>query len=200
MAKNRRINIGAACIGVDQNRNHDDHWGEGGSSDQPCSETYMGTAPASESEIRFVQNHFIELQNEIKGVPIVGAIDWHSYGQLVNRPQGWTPTPSDDEVILKQIGDRYAADILATSGKVYVSQTAYSLYITTGSASDWYYGAQAFAANSGYRVASYTVELRPTGSPGFELPPIEIKPTGHENWVAIRNWLDFLTQNPIYRP
>jgi len=196
--KNRRVNGGiGACPGVDQNRNYDDNWGKGGSSNQSCSDTYMGPTAASESEVQAVQNYFLSLQRD---AAFVGAIDWHSYSQLVLRPYGWTSADSPDETVLKAIGDKYAADILATSGKVYTSQKSIQLYVTTGTASDWYYGNQSFAGNQGYRVASYTVELRPVGAPGFELPPREIIPTGEENWVAIRNWLDYLHQSPIYRP
>jgi len=195
--KNRRTNTGSTCLGVDENRNFNDHWGQGGSSTNPCDDTYMGPGAASEPEVRAVQEYFITNQ----GVPIVGAIDWHSYSQLVLRPYGWTNALCPDETILKQLGDNYARDILANSSKSYTSQRSIQLYVTTGTASDWYYGDQAFQGNKGYRVASYTVELRPTGNPpGFVLPPAEIIPTGQENYAAIRNWLDYLNKSPIFRP
>jgi len=131
-------------------------------------------------------------------VPIIGAIDWHSYSQLVLRPYGWTSANSPDETILKTIGDKYAADIRAQSGLIYTSQKSIDLYVTTGTASDWYYGDQATRNNGPYRIASYTVELRPTGNnPGFVLPPDQIVPTGKENWAAIRNYLNTLTNTPI---
>jgi len=195
--KNRRAAPAGGCLGVDQNRNYNDHWGQGGSSNSSCSDTYMGPSAASEPEVQAVQNYWLQNQQ----YPFVGAIDWHSYSQLVLRPYGWTNTNCPDEVVLKTIGDKYAADIQATTGRVYTSQKSIQLYVTTGTASDWYYGDQAFGGNKGYRVASYTVELRPTGNPpGFVLPPAEIIPTGRENYVAIRNWLDTLNKNPIYRP
>ena len=37
-----------------------------------------------------------------------------------------------------------------------------------------FYGDDATAANKGYRVASYTIELRDTGRYGFELPPAQV--------------------------
>jgi len=196
--KNRRTNTGSTCIGVDVNRNYNDHWGQGGSSTNPCSDTFMGPSVASESETRNTQNYFKELQ---RTAPIIGAIDWHSYSQLVLRPYGWTTANSPDEAVFKAAGDKYSADIRASTGRVYTSQKSIDLYVTTGSASDWFYGTDAFTGNQGFRVYSYTIELRPTGSPpGFELPPIEIIPTGRENWAAIRNWLDTVHKNPIYRP
>jgi hypothetical protein len=33
----------AGCIGVDNNRNWDFHWNEGGSSPNTCDDAYMGT-------------------------------------------------------------------------------------------------------------------------------------------------------------
>jgi len=198
--KNRRAPpTGSTCFGVDQNRNYNDHWNGGGSSNNPCSDTYMGPSAASEPEVQAVQNYFMNNQNA--SCPIVGAIDSHSYSQLVLRPFGWTSANSGDETVLKRIGDQYSADIRAQSGRAYTSQKSIDLYVTSGTASDWYYGTQAFTRNGGYRVASYTVELRPTGNPpGFVLPPIEIVPTGRENFAAIRTWLDTLNKNPIYRP
>jgi len=194
--KNRRPPpSGSTCFGVDENRNFNDHWGQGGSSTDPCSDTYRGPSVASEPEVQTVQRYFAELQSP--NVPIIGAIDWHSYSQLVLRPYGWTSANSPDETVLKQIGDKYAADIRAQSGFVYTSQKSIDLYVTTGTASDYYYGAGT-TNNGPYKIASYTVELRPTGAnPGFNLPPAQIKPTGDENWAAIRNYLNTLTNSPI---
>ena len=81
--KNRRSN-GPGVNGVDLNRNLDDHWGEGGSSTNPASDTYMGPARASEPEIEALASYFA------KNAPVIGGIDFHSYTQLVLRPYGWT--------------------------------------------------------------------------------------------------------------
>jgi len=192
--KNRR-NTGAICIGVDNNRNYNDHWGQGGSSNQPCSDTYMGPFIASEPENQNTQTFFKDLQSD---VPIHGAIDWHSYSQLILRPYGWTINDSPDEAIFKQVGDEMAAIIKNVSGLAYTSQKSIELYITTGTASDWFYGTDASKGNHGVRTYSYTIELRPAGNPpGFELPPTQIIPTGKENYAAIRYWLDFINKNPI---
>jgi len=195
--KNRRNITGNACIGVDLNRNYNTHWGEGGSSNNSCSDTYMGPTVSSEPETQNTANYYKELQ---KSAPILSAIDWHSYGQLVNRPWGYTSNDSDDEHVLKQVGDKYAADIFATSGKNYTSQKSINLYITTGTASDWFYDRDANIGNQGYRSGGYTVELRPTGTPGFVLPPIEIVPTGNENYVAVKNFLVYFLNNPLLYP
>jgi len=195
------------CIGVDENRNFNSNWGKGGSSNSSCSDTYMGPGPASEPEVKNVCNYWKSLQTAsgAAGLSFVGAIDWHSYSQLVLRPYGNTSADSPDEAILKQLGDKYAADILASSGFNYTSQKSIQLYVTTGTASDWYYDDEAYknqANKGGYRVASYTVELRPLNANqgGFLLPPAQIVPTGKENWAAIKNWLAYLNNSPIRRP
>jgi hypothetical protein len=41
-----------------------------------------------------------------RNTPILGAIDWHSYSQLILRPFGWTADDAPDEVTLKALGDR----------------------------------------------------------------------------------------------
>ena len=63
-----------------------------------------------------------------ENAPIIGAIDWHSYSQLILRPYGtspcdmsvcpspnigWTRADSPDEVQLKSIGDKMKEAIFA---------------------------------------------------------------------------------------
>src|SRR5713101_824728 len=48
--KNREINQGSSCRGVDLNRNWGYAWGGQGSSSDPCSDVYRGTDPWSEVE------------------------------------------------------------------------------------------------------------------------------------------------------
>jgi murein tripeptide amidase MpaA len=168
--KNRSLNHDGSR-GVDLNRNWDDHWGTVGTSHTPRDDTYCGTAAFSEPESKAVS------QYALKNAPIVGAIDYHSYSQLVLRPYGWTTTVPPDDAFAKTVGDGYAQRILATSGLQYTSQGAWQLYYTSGTARDWYNSKAA-------SPVSYTVELRDTGTYGFQLPANQIKPTGAENWAA----------------
>jgi murein tripeptide amidase MpaA len=192
--KNRNRN-GNACYGTDINRNYPDHWNGGGSSTNPCSDTYMGPSAGSEPETKNTVNYFLALQ---KTAPVVAFIDWHSYSQLVLRPYGWTSANSPDEAVLSQVGATYAANVKSVHGRTYTSQKSIDLYVTSGTASDWGYGTQATTGNQGKRAGSYTVELRPAGSPpGFELPPAEIVPTGQENYAAVKNFLTYFLNNPL---
>jgi murein tripeptide amidase MpaA len=175
--KNRKKNTGGS-YGVDLNRNWNDHWGGSGSSSSPTSDTYRGTGPFSEPETLVISNYIIS-QNQYNN--ILGAIDFHSYSQLVLRPFGWTTANSPDNAALKIIGDGVSYEIQKQSGKSYTSQRSIDLYITTGTASDWYYSEGIWAA--------YTIELRDTGTYGFVLPPAQIIPTGQEIWASLRYFI-----------
>jgi len=184
--KNRKANSGGS-FGVDLNRNWNDHWCQNGASKVPTSDTYCGTGPFSEPET-LVISQFINQNNQQDN--ILAAIDFHSYSQLILRPYGWTSANSPDNAELKIIGDGVSFEIQAKSGKKYVSQKSIELYVTTGSAGDWYYG-------PGGIWASYTIELRDTGTYGFLLPPAQIVPTGDEIWESMRYFCSIvLDTNP----
>jgi len=168
--KNRRNN-GGGVYGVDLNRNWDDHWGGSGSSGSPSSDTYRGTAPFSEPESRFLSNYISSLEN------IIGAIDFHSYSQLILRPYGWTTANCPDETALKIIGEGVRYTISEVYGVDYENLKSIELYITTGTASDWFYQEGIWAA--------YTIELRDTGKYGFLLPTNQIIPNGNEIWNSM---------------
>jgi murein tripeptide amidase MpaA len=89
--KNRRVNPGTPCIGVDLNRNSDILWGvtEGQTSCSPCADTYVGPAVFSEPETRNVRylldNYRIDC-----------FVDVHSYSELVLYPWDHAPTQTAD--------------------------------------------------------------------------------------------------------
>lgn len=99
---------------------------------------------------------------------------------------GWTTQNSPDENQLKLLGDQMSADIFDVEGKRYTSQKSIQLYMTTGTASDWFYSDDA-NANNEFRAAGYTIELRDTGMYGFELPPSQVT---NSNQPAVNN--DFM--------
>lgn len=195
--KNRRTTApnSAAAAGVDLNRNYDDFWGQGGSSTVPSSDTYMGPSPASEPETRATVAYFRQIQS--RG-PIVGALDMHAYSQLILRPFGRSTALSPDEARLNALGATMQRAIQANGGRNYQNIRSIQLYITTGSAGDWLYGAQATAGNGGFRIGAYTYELRPTGAtPGFQLPANEIYPNGNEVYHALLEFFQSLITTPI---
>ena len=86
---------------------------------------------------------------------------------------GWTLADCPDEAQLKELGDNMSDDIFGVHQKRYTSQKSIQLYMTTGTASDWFYSDDA-NSNNEYRAAGYTIELRDTGQNGFTLPPDEV--------------------------
>ncbi|KAK3816329.1 MAG: hypothetical protein J3Q66DRAFT_342235 [Benniella sp.] len=191
--KNRRSN--GMFHGVDLNRNWDDHFGEGGSSSFPWSETYRGPSAASEPEVKAMQDFFGQQKR------IVGAIDFHCYSQLILRPEGWTTAPAAHEKEHKFVGDKISEIIKGVHGTKYVSEPSIALYKTTGAGSDWFYGDKATKANNGQRVYSFTIELRPSdrvlGGGGFILPPEQIIPLGEEIAAAMEFFVDYVVKNPL---
>ncbi|KAJ3174804.1 hypothetical protein HDU87_006920 [Geranomyces variabilis] len=173
--------------GVDLNRNYDDHWGQGGSSPDPTSDTYMGPSAASEPETQAVSAFFLSFPN------LVGAIDFHSYSQLVLRPYGWTFAPAPDETLNKQAGDGIAATILSVNQMQYVSEPSTDLYPTSGTSTDFWYTQR--------RIYSFCIELRPnmTGQ-GFLLDRTQIVPTSQEIWSSVLWWVGFVKGNPLPVP
>jgi hypothetical protein len=97
--KNLRDNDGDGQItnadGVDLNRNFDEHWNydDEGSSSQFSSETFRGTAPASEPETQAMQGLLDRIHFKF-------MVNYHSYGQLLLYSFGWqVQTPSADDPI-----------------------------------------------------------------------------------------------------
>jgi len=169
--KNRR-QVTSSTFGVDLNRNWDDHWGGGGSSSNPSSDTYRGTGPFSEPESKAVSDFIVGL-----GDSIIAGIDFHSYSQLILRPYGWSDDVPPNEVQAKAVGAAMQTAIRRTHGKGYTNEGAWELYIAAGGASDWFY-------SGGKMPLSYTIELRDTGTYGFLLPATQIVPTGEEALAA----------------
>lgn len=160
------------CYGCDPNRNWGFHWGTGGSSSNPCSETYMGTEAFSEVENRNVRDFLLANKDMIKFYNNI-----HSYSQLVLLPWGWgydQPDNIDDLTQMAMLGN----DALrAVHGKEYeVGCIPCMLYVASGGTLDWALG----EAGIPY---SYGMELRDTGNYGFILPADQIVPTGEEVWA-----------------
>ncbi|MEQ2168038.1 Multifunctional pyrimidine synthesis protein CAD [Goodea atripinnis] len=94
--KTRKPNPGSTCYGVDPNRNWNSGFGGSGSSSNPCSETYRGTSPHSESEVKSIVD-FVQSHRNIKAF-----ISIHSYSQMLLYPYGYTAAPANDQAELVQ--------------------------------------------------------------------------------------------------
>jgi len=127
--KNRRDNSVPGCEGVDPNRNYPYQWGGQGSSGDPCDETYHGPSAGSEPEIQahmsFINSHDFATWNSYHSV--VGAILF---------PWGYTTQPTPDHARF----NRLCAELVRYSRYDYGQCSTY-LYMVSGGAFDWGYGA-----------------------------------------------------------
>jgi carboxypeptidase T len=172
--KNRREN-GNGTFGVDLNRNFGYKWGlEEGSSGDPASDTYRGTAPFSEPETQ-------ALRDLVATHDFIASISYHSYSQLILYPWGYTTkAPLHEEQLINMAKDM-DNEIKNVHGKIYTPLQSSDLYLSSGDSEDWLYGV--------YTIAAFTVELRPqnetdNGGKPFELPEDQIIPTWEENKPA----------------
>ena len=164
--KNRRNN-GGGEFGVDLNRNWGVAWGGEGSSGNPGSETYRGTAAFSEPETAAMRD-FITANQHAKV-----HLDIHSFGQLLLAPWGYTEDLPPDYDLFQQLGADMQSAILGVHGRFYEHGSGSStLYLAAGISPDWTYGT--------FGMLGFTFELRDTGQNGFILPADQIIPNGEE--------------------
>lgn len=119
---------GQAGYGVDNNRNYALGFGGPGTSSNPTALNYCGPSAFSEPETRNVGRVVLSRT-------VTAALSHHTYSDLVLRPWGDTSDDAPDEALLKALGDGMAEP------NGYISQKGIDLYPTTGTMSDWSYGA-----------------------------------------------------------
>jgi len=163
--KNMRL-VGTLPRGVDLNRNWAAFWGQddSGSSPNPQSQTYRGTAPFSEPESAAL-SAFITANPNVRA-----HIDVHSYGRFLLYAPGWTEANAAYVEAYQGISANVRAAILASPGLSYTAGPAGStLYLVNGGAADW--------SHIHRRAWSWVWELRGTD---FVLPAAEIVPCAQE--------------------
>lgn len=179
--KNRQKNDDKTCVGTDINRNWPHKWDiPGGSSTNPCDETYRGRKAGDSPEIKALTNHTMAIAQK---TGIRSYIDWHSYSQLILLPYGYTcdlnATNADYQMDLA--GD-VAAAIENYQGTYFdYGPTCQTIYQTSGGSSDWVFDV------AGAEL-SWGIELRPgrLRGNGFVLPPKEIIKSGEEIWAGMK--------------
>lgn len=154
--KNRRQN-GNGSFGVDLNRNHAFKWGidDQGSSPNPASEVYRGTAPESEPEIRAIAAFHA-------AHPPVLSVSYHTFTGLILYPPGHEfGKLADDLGIFRALAGTdvqpAVRDRLPGSNRDhYRPSPGWNLYPTNGEYTDWAYAR--------HGVLAFTPEL----TSGFE--------------------------------
>jgi len=124
--KNR--NTSAGGNGIDLNRNWSVAWGGAGSSGDPGSETYRGTAPLSEPECSnidtFWQTHIPAQMHST-----------HSYSNVLIYPWGWTDEPTTHAAEYTTQGEMM---VLCSTGEEH-APAAEGLYYASGNTRDHSY-------------------------------------------------------------
>ncbi|MBE0638443.1 MAG: immune inhibitor A [Bacteroidales bacterium] len=164
--KNRRDN-GNGSMGVDLNRNFGYMWGfnDFGSSPNPSSLTYRGTAPFSEPETQLIKS-FCESYN------FSIALNYHSYGNYLLQPWGYVSyLLSPDHDLFQEYGN-----LMTRENNYRYGVPGALLYVVNGDANDWLYGEQTTKS----LCYSFTPEVG-SGSDGFWPPVQRIIPLCEEN-------------------
>jgi len=168
--KNRQTNSGSTCIGTDLNRNYRVGWGGTGSSGDPCSDIYRGTAAFTAPETDAEENYLVNLQN------VISYVDIHSYGSYFMSPWGYTTALPTDYNEMYRLMELASDAITATNGYSYeIGTSARVIYVAAGGSDDWAYG----TTDRQKIIPSYTVEARGTS---FIAPTSMIVPVGTEIW------------------
>ncbi|GAA2715064.1 carboxypeptidase T [Actinoplanes palleronii] len=156
--KNRQPNSGSTAVGTDLNRNYSFRWGCcGGSSTTPSSATYRGPSAFSAPETKVIRD-FVAGRVVGGKQQITATMDFHSYGELVLWPFGYTTAKTatgmttDDNNALATLGKQMAAT------NSYTAEQSSALYITDGDLLDWMWGT--------YKIFAYTFEMYPKGTSG----------------------------------
>lgn len=122
-------------------------------SDAPRSDTYRGPKGASEPEVQAMMS--LGLRDNIRGV-----VDYHSYGNMILYPWGYTSQPPENVEFYKTLGQR----MNAAAGGLFKVQPSMDLYPTTGTSSDVFHA---------HGKIALTLEI----GTSFQPPPLEIPAT-----------------------
>jgi hypothetical protein len=202
--QNNRCKTGKHKWGVDGNRNWDFHWGEVGSSDNPCdsSQTYRGPEAFSEIETRNVRDFLLSHKINIKLF-----ITYHSFSQMVllpynyakciNKTTGECSQKPDNYMKILDLANIGNAALKKKHGREYEVGCSCILYVASGTSQDWAQG----VANIPY---TYTVELQPNSTvgpwEGFHPPKTVIEPTGEEQWEFVKAIANTIQSNSYRLP
>ncbi|KAI0976328.1 hypothetical protein F4678DRAFT_416682 [Xylaria arbuscula] len=178
--KNRQTRNGTTAVGTDINRNWPYQWEGDGSSDSPGS----GLAPGDTPENTGIRTYGDQL-GAGKGIKLY--IDWHSYGQYILTPYGYSCSA---EASNQSQQDSLASSTGAAIAKVHGTQfttgpVCATLYVANGGSNDYF-------TDVTPAEFAWAIELRDTGTYGFVLPANQIIPSGEESWAGQKYlWASF---------
>lgn len=167
------------CYGTDINRNWPYQWtgDPRGSSPNPCDQTYRGRAAGDTPENKALVAQMTAVSAK---QPLAQYLDFHSYGQYILSPYGYTANVPANSAAQVDLGSKAAAAIASVYGTPFtVGLSGATLYPTAGSSAD-------FATDIAGAEYAYAFELRDKGENGFVLPPDQIRPVGEEMLEGVK--------------
>jgi carboxypeptidase T len=171
-------------IGTDPNRNYGgcspDIEGEWGAVDEyqarhrPSSSTFCGAYVNSGDETRALTMY-------VKERIINAYMSYHSSGELIMWPWGWTGEQTPDSLIHDQVGNYMANQVQCLGGGTYDRGPIYSaIYAVSGSSCDWFYSWCHWVG--GISNLSFTTELGEM----FYQPVDDLDHIVHQNFKALK--------------
>lgn len=176
--------------GTDPNRNYpgctpdiEADWGavdEDQASHNPGSAIFCGAYANSGDETRaltmYAKSHICN-----------AYMTYHSYGEVLMWPWGWTGDPSPDAALYGQVGNLMANQIQRLGGGTYGRGSVYSaIYPVSGSSLDWFYSWSHWVG--GIASLSFTTEL----GTEFYQPVNDLDNIVRENFKALQYLASFL--------
>jgi len=180
--KNRAVNAGSLCKGVDLNRNWDPDWaGKEATSTFSCSDVYVGPSAFSEPETQ-------ALKNLLDEAPVKIHLDVHSFGNLILAPWSYKMEFHEQRAEVDVPGNLMLEAMEGVHGVSYDYGGSEKLYPASGVCPDY------VGLSGGF---GYTFELRPGNMLGgmFAPPASAILPGSEECWAGILASISW-TQNP----
>jgi len=175
--KNRKPNPGSTCVGTDLNRNYGFRWNNGGSSSNPCTETYHGGSPLDAKEVNDITNFLTRINNTGR---LAGFVDIHSYGGMFMSCWGWTTSLPAGYGPMEAVMEASVDAIYNNGNHLYdYGSTANTIYLASGVSTDWCLGTYALAN-------SYTIEV---WGNSFVAPVTQIEPLAIEVWAGLKAML-----------
>ncbi|KAM9076968.1 LOW QUALITY PROTEIN: carboxypeptidase A2 [Megaptera novaeangliae] len=174
---------GSLSVGVDPNRNWDVGFGEPGTSNNPCSDSYRGPSANSEVEVKSIVD-FIKSPGKV-----TAFITFHSYSQLLMFPYGYTCAESQKFDELNEVAQKAAQSLTSLHGTKYkVGPICSVIYQASGGSTDWSY-------DSGIKY-SFEFELGDTDRYDFLLLANQILPTVKETWFGLKTVMEHVRDHP----
>ncbi|XBW38742.1 hypothetical protein QEN19_004329 [Hanseniaspora menglaensis] len=187
--KTRQQTYHPRCFGIDLDHSFDFKWKD---NDTPCSASYSGSSPFESLESKLLNDYLFEKKNNSPDFKLHGFIDFHSYGQEILYPYGYSCDlqPRDLENLLELSYGMSRAIRLKTGEKYQVMPSCKDRGsdlipgFGSGNALDYMYHSKAYWA--------FQIKIRDLGERGFILPKKFIKPVGKENYAAVKHFCDFI--------